>query len=117
MPDASDCLFCKIVRGDITTELVHQDDAVTAFRDINPQAPTHVLLIPSEHVVSTNELRPEHDALIGRLVRTAALVAEQEGIAQSGYRLLTNCGRHGGQVVMHLHFHVVGGRQLGWPPG
>ncbi len=117
MSDSPDCLFCKIVRGDIKTDLVHQDDAVTAFRDINPQAPTHVLLIPNQHIVSTNDLQKEHDALIGRLVRTAAVVASREGIAENGYRLLTNCGRHGGQVVMHLHFHLVGGRQMGWPPG
>ena len=113
----TDCLFCKIVRGEIQTELVHQDDAVTAFRDINPQAPTHVLLVPNEHVVSTNDLRPEHDALIGRLVRTAAEVADKEGSGQSGYRLLANCGPHAGQLVKHLHFHLVGGRQMGWPPG
>jgi histidine triad (HIT) family protein len=112
-----DCLFCKIVRGEIPASLVHQDEAVTVFRDINPQAPAHLLLVPNEHIPSTNELRPEHDALVGRLVRTVASVARQEGIAESGYRLLTNCGRDGGQLVMHLHFHLVGGRQLGWPPG
>ena len=113
----TDCLFCKMVRGEIKPDLVHQDDAVTAFRDINPQAPKHVLLIPNEHVASTNDLRPEHDAIVGRLVRTAAEIAAKEGIGRSGYRLLTNCGREGGQVVQHLHFHLVGGRQMGWPPG
>ena len=113
----TDCLFCKIVRGEIQTELVHQDDAVTAFRDINPQAPTHILLVPNEHVASTNELRPEHDATVGRLVRMAAEIADKEGIGQSGYRLLTNCGRNAHQMVMHLHFHLIGGRAMGWPPG
>lgn len=117
MPKSSDCLFCKIARREIPTELVHQDEAVTVFRDINPQTPTHLLLIPNEHIVSTNDLRPEHDALVGRLVRTAAAVAAQEGVGESGYRLLTNCGPHAGQLVKHLHFHVVGGRQMGWPPG
>src|SRR6476661_8333822 len=103
MPDSSDCLFCKIVRGEIPAGLVYQDEVMTAFRDINPQAPVHFLLVPNEHLVSTNELRPEHDALIGRLIRTAAVVAQQEGIGERGYRVLTNCGGEGGQVVMHLH--------------
>jgi histidine triad (HIT) family protein len=90
---------------------------LTAFRDINPQAPVHVLLVPNEHVDSTNELSKAHDSLVGRLVRTAAELARSEGIAQSGYRLLTNCGPHGGQLVKHLHFHLIGGREMGWPPG
>ena len=113
----SDCLFCKMARGEITPDVVYQDDAVLAFRDINPQAPVHVVLIPKRHVISVNELQPEHDGLIGRLVRAAAEVARKEGIAERGYRLLTNCGPDGGQVVMHLHFHVVGGRRMTWPPG
>jgi histidine triad (HIT) family protein len=113
----NDCFFCKIVSGEIQTSLVHQDEAVTAFRDINPQAPVHVLLIPKEHVTSTNDLRPDYDAIVGRLVRTAAEVAEREGVGQSGYRLVTNCGPHAGQTVMHLHFHLLGGREMGWPPG
>lgn len=117
MSDPGDCLFCKMVRGEIKPDLVHQDDAVTAFRDINPQAPVHVLVIPNQHVNSVNTLEPEHDALIGRLIRTVAEIAARESIADSGYRLLTNCGRDGGQVVMHLHFHLVGGRRMGWPPG
>ena len=111
------CLFCKIVRGEIPSSVVYQDEAVTAFRDINPQAPTHLLVVPNEHVESTNDLRAEHDALVGRLIRAAGTVARQEGIAESGYRLVSNCGRDGGQLVMHLHVHRLGGRQLGWPPG
>ena len=114
---STDCLFCKIARGEIKTDLVHQDGAVTAFRDINPQAPKHVLLVPNEHIVSTNDLQPEHDAVVGRLVRAAAEVAAREGIGQSGYRLLTNCGPDAGQLVQHLHFHLIGGRKMGWPPG
>jgi histidine triad (HIT) family protein len=117
MTGVNDCLFCNIVAGGTEAALVHQDDAVTAFRDINPQAPVHLLLIPNQHVATLNDLRPEHDALLGRLVRTAADLAAREGIAESGYRLLSNCGRDGGQVIMHLHVHLVGGRELAWPPG
>ena len=117
MAVSNDCLFCKIVAGLIPATLVHQDDAVTAFRDINAQAPSHLLLVPNEHFASTNELQPEHDALVGRLVRTAAAVAEREGLGESGYRLVVNCGPDGGQTVGHLHLHLLGGRQLTWPPG
>lgn len=109
----ADCLFCKIVAGEIPGSIVHQDEVVTAFRDINPRAPTHILLVSNEHLASTDELRPEDDALIGRLVRTAAELARSEGIAQSGYRVLTNCGPDSGQVVFHLHFHLLGGKRLG----
>lgn len=116
MSEAASCLFCKIVRGEIGSP-IYQGEGITAFRDINPQAPVHVLLVPDEHIASVDALRPEHDQLTGRLVRTAAEVARREGIAESGYRLLTNCGPHGGQVVMHLHLHLVGGREMGWPPG
>ena len=117
MASSSDCLFCKFVSGEIRPDLIYQDDAVTAFRDINPQAPVHVLLVPNEHIASLNDLRPPHDALVGRLLRAAADIAAREGIAETGYRLLSNCGRDGGQVVLHLHLHLMGGREMGWPPG
>jgi histidine triad (HIT) family protein len=117
MTSTNDCLFCKIVRGDIKGDLVFQDETITAFRDINPQAPVHVLLVPNEHIASTSELRPEHDALIGRLVRTAGQIAEREGVAARGYRLVTNSGPDSGQTVQHLHLHLLGGRRQGWPPG
>jgi histidine triad (HIT) family protein len=117
VPEQNDCLFCKFVSGEIRPDLVYQDDAVTAFRDINPQAPVHVLLVPNEHIASLNDLRPQHDPLVGRLLRAAADIAAQEGVGQTGYRLLSNCGRDGGQVVPHLHFHLLGGREMGWPPG
>jgi histidine triad (HIT) family protein len=117
MPASNDCLFCKIVAGEIPSTSVYRDEAVTAFRDINPQAPNHVLLVPNQHIVSTDELQPEHDPLIGRLIRTAASIAASEGIRDAGYRLVTNCGVEGGQLVMHLHFHLLGGRQMTWPPG
>lgn len=117
MTDAAACLFCKIAAGDIATDVVHGEEGVTIFRDVNPQAPKHLLLIPNEHIASPNDLRPEHDELVGRLVRTAAEVAAREGIGQSGYRLITNCGLDAGQLVSHLHFHLIGGREMGWPPG
>ena len=111
------CLFCKIVRGDIPAAKVHDDGVVTAFRDVNPQARVHLLVIPNEHLESTSALEQQHDALVGRLVRTAADLALSSGIADSGYRLVTNCGPEAGQSVPHLHFHLIGGRPLGWPPG
>jgi histidine triad (HIT) family protein len=97
--------------------VVHQDEAVTAFRDLNPVAPVHILLVPREHISSTNALGRDSDALVGRLIRTASTVAEREGVRESGYRLVTNCGRDAGQAVQHLHIHLVAGRPLGWPPG
>ena len=114
---ADDCLFCKIARGQIPASLVHQDAAVTAFRDINPQAPTHVLVIPNRHIASTSELRPEDDELVGRLVRTAARIAASEGLEAGGYRLVANFGADAGQTVWHLHVHLLGGRRMSWPPG
>lgn len=117
MADSSDCLFCKIVSGEIKASLIHQDDSVTVFRDMNPQAPVHVLLVPNAHLGSTNDVLPEHEALLGQLVRTAAEVAVREGISQSGYRIVTNCGPDAGQSVAHLHLHLLGGRQMAWPPG
>jgi histidine triad (HIT) family protein len=117
VPDTSTCLFCRVAAGTIPATIVHQDEAVTAFRDINPQAPLHVLLIPNEHLASTDELDERHDALVGRLVRTAASVARAEGLGERGYRLVSNCGADAGQSVAHLHVHLLGGRPLHWPPG
>jgi histidine triad (HIT) family protein len=113
----SDCLFCRLAGGEINASIVFQDDRVTAFRDINPQAPVHVLLIPNEHITSTDDVSPSQDETAGRLLRTAASVAEQEGLRDKGYRLVVNCGRQGGQAVPHLHVHLLGGRVMGWPPG
>ncbi|MFH1143454.1 MAG: histidine triad nucleotide-binding protein [Candidatus Eisenbacteria bacterium] len=111
-----DCLFCKIVAGAIPAEKVYEDDRLLAFRDIHPAAPTHVLLIPKAHVATLDDLTPEHDALIGALLRAASTVARAEGLAD-GYRLIANCGRGAGQAVFHVHVHILGGRALGWPPG
>jgi histidine triad (HIT) family protein len=111
----SDCLFCKMVSGVIKPDTVYEDEKVLAFRDINPQAPTHVLIIPKTHVATLNDL--EDAQLAGHLLQTAAVVAKQEGLSEQGYRTVINCNRHAGQEVFHLHLHVLGGRQMRWPPG
>ena len=113
----NDCLFCAIVAGDVPSDRVHEDDDVIAFRDINPQAPVHVLVIPREHVASAAELTPAQDPMWSRLLHVAQQVAEGEGIDDDGYRVVTNIGANGGQTVGHLHLHVLGGRAMGWPPG
>jgi histidine triad (HIT) family protein len=113
----SDCLFCRIAAGEAPARIVHSDDEVVAFQDINPQAPTHVLVIPREHIASADELTPAQDALWGRLLHVAQSVVHANGDADSGYRLLTNVGRDGGQTVSHLHLHVLAGRRMTWPPG
>ncbi len=112
-----DCLFCKIVNGDIPSAKVYEDDKVLAFRDIEPQAPVHVLIIPKEHIASANELNEENASVVGHIYAVAAKIAKEEGIADGGYRIVNNCGADGGQTVGHLHFHMLGGRSLQWPPG
>jgi len=111
------CLFCRIAEGDVDADVVHQDEAVVAFRDINPQAPTHILVIPREHVASVNEMEEEHAPLVGKLFLTARDLAEEEGIADTGYRLVVNTLEGAGQSVFHMHLHLLGGRSLTWPPG
>ena len=113
----SDCLFCKMVSGEIKTDVVYEDEHVFAFRDINPQGPVHVLVIPKEHIATLNELEEEHAELMGRMFLTAKKIAEMENMAENGYRTVINCNRHGGQEVYHIHLHVIGGRQMTWPPG
>ncbi|HLZ27646.1 MAG TPA: histidine triad nucleotide-binding protein [Chloroflexota bacterium] len=112
-----ECLFCKIVAGEIPASIVFRDGAVTAFRDINPQMPLHVLVVPNQHVADTDALEPTHDALVGAVVRAAQQVARQEGVAARGYRLVFNTGRDAQNSVAHLHLHVLGGRPMSWPPG
>ena len=112
----SDCLFCRIVAGEIPAKIVHRDDEVVAFRDIAPKAPVHILLIPVRHLESVHEARETDAALLGRLLLTAKRVAESEGIGGS-YRLVLNHGADAGQSVFHLHAHLLGGRPMGWPPG
>ena len=111
------CLFCEIVAGRIPAKVVFQDDHVLAFQDIQPQAPTHTLVIPKRHITSLLDLAPADDALMGTLVRTARDLARQAGIAEDGFRLVFNCGDDAGYSVYHIHLHLVGGRKLGWPPG
>lgn len=112
---SADCLFCRMVRGEVPTTLVKETDDCIAFRDIKPQAPTHVLVIPREHISSLNEARDA--ALIGRLSLLAADIARDEGIADRGYRTVINTNADAGQTVFHIHLHLLGGRPLGWPPG
>lgn len=116
MSDA-DCLFCKLSAGDIPAKIVYQDDGILAFHDINPQAPTHILLIPKAHIASLDDLASAHEALAGKLLLKAADIARELKIADAGYRLVVNCKDFGGQDVPHLHLHLLGGRQMNWPPG
>lgn len=111
------CLFCRIGRGEVPADKVHEDDLVVAFRDISPKAPTHVVLIPREHVASAAELGQQDAEMLGRLFGVAAKVARDAGVVENGFRLVTNVGPGAGQSVNHLHFHLLGGRSLGWPPG
>ena len=113
----SDTIFGKIANGEVPADLVYEDDDVVAFRDLSPQAPTHLLVIPRKPIRSLNEAEPDDAELLGRLLLTAAKVAKQEGIADDGYRTVINCNAGGGQTVYHLHLHVIGGRPLQWPPG
>jgi len=116
MPN-EDCLFCRIVALEVPADIVFEDDVVLAFRDIAPKAPTHLLLIPREHITSAASLTEQNGPMLGRLFAVAAQLARDEGVARTGYRLTTNSGAGAGQSVMHLHFHLMGGRQMGWPPG
>jgi histidine triad (HIT) family protein len=113
----SDCLFCKIVERQIPASIVYEDERVLAFNDINPQGPTHVLVIPKQHIPSLNDLTPEHDAIVGELARRAAAIARERGISAGGYRAVFNTNRDAGQTVFHIHLHLIGGRSLAWPPG
>lgn len=113
----SDCLFCKMVNGDIQPGIVFQNDRVLAFRDINPQAPTHLLIIPKQHITSLNEMDAAQSAVLADMYMAAQAIAAESGIAASGYRTVINCGDDGGQTVFHLHLHLLGGRSLTWPPG
>jgi len=112
-----DCIFCKIISGESPAAIVHQDELVTAFRDINPVAPTHILIVPNKHIPSVNEISPEDEQTMGRLFMIAQKVAVQEGFSANGYRLIINTGVHGGQVVFHLHMHMMGGKRMKFPIG
>ena len=112
-----DCLFCKMVSGEIKPDLVYETDQVIAFRDINPQAPLHALVIPRKHIATINDAEPADAALLGQMVLAAQQIASDEGYAEPGYRLAMNCNADAGQTVFHIHLHLLAGRQLGWPPG
>ena len=114
---SNDCLFCKIVDGDIPAEVIYEADTALAFRDISPQAPTHVLIIPRRHVSTINDLEAADEELVGQLFSAAKAVAQQEGLTESGYRTVMNCGEGAGQSVFHIHLHLLGGRPMLWPPG
>lgn len=110
---AEETIFSKIIRREVPADIVYQDELVTAFRDISPQAPTHILIVPNLLIPTTNDVVPGHEAALGRMITVAAKIAKEQGIAEDGYRLIMNCNRHGGQEVYHIHLHLVGGRQLG----
>jgi len=114
---ADDCLFCKMVQGEITPDTLYEDDRVLAFKDINPQAPVHFLVVPKQHISTLNDLDNSHAELIGHMYLTARDIAQAQGIAEGGYRSLINCNPDAGQTVWHVHLHVLGGRTLSWPPG
>jgi len=117
MVEPNKCLFCRIVRGEISSSIVYQDEEIFAFRDINPQAPTHILIVPKRHIRRISDLTEEHLPLLARLVLSAGQIAREAGIEESGYRLVFNCGPDAGQAVEHIHLHLLGGRGLAWPPG
>lgn len=112
-----ECLFCKIAAQTIPSDIVYEDEQLLAFRDINPRAPTHILIIPRQHIATLNDLAAGDEPLIAQMVLTATALAKGEGLADDGYRLVWNCNRHGGQEVFHIHLHLLGGRAMKWPPG
>lgn len=112
-----DCLFCKILSGEIPADVIYESDTAIAFRDINPQAPTHALIIPRKHIATINDIDEEDHALVGGLYAAAKEIALREGFSEEGYRAVMNCNEAAGQTVFHIHLHLLGGRQLGWPPG
>ena len=113
----AECIFCKIAAREIPAEILHESDTVVAFRDSNPKAPVHILLIPKEHVVAVDQIEGRHGGVLADLMQAATHLANAEGIAESGWRLVTNVGPDSGQTVFHLHFHLLGGRVMAWPPG
>jgi histidine triad (HIT) family protein len=113
----TDCLFCRIAAGDIPASIVYQDERLIAFRDINPQAPVHVLLIPRRHIATLNDLAAADDELVGEMARRAAALARELGVSERGYRTVVNCNADAGQTVFHIHMHLLGGRKMAWPPG
>lgn len=112
-----DCIFCKIIKGELPTDIVFEDKNIVAFNDLHPQAPIHQLVVPKKHISTLNDLTKEDTALVGTMIQTARHLAKKENISETGYRTVFNCNKDGGQVVFHLHLHLIGGRALQWPPG
>lgn len=112
-----DCIFCKIAQGEIPSDIIYEDEKVIAFNDIDPQSPVHFLVIPKEHISSIKDINEENISIIKHVILVINKIAKEKGLDKKGYRIVNNCGEHGGQSVAHLHFHVLGGRQLLWPPG
>jgi len=112
-----ECIFCNIINGKMPGDIVYEDEEVVAFRDIDPKAPVHILIVPRQHISTTNDLEPTTQQLAGKIILTAQKIAMREGIDKSGYRLVFNCNRDGGQAIYHIHLHLLGGRRLSWPPG
>jgi len=114
---SQDCLFCKILAGDIPADIIYESETAIGFRDINPKAPTHVLIIPRQHIATINDISEDDHSIVGSLYSAAREIAAAEGIAEEGYRAVMNCNEAAGQTVFHIHLHLLGGRALGWPPG
>lgn len=112
-----DCLFCKIINGEIPSQKVYEDEYVYAFNDISPTAPVHILIVPKKHISTINDIEDNDAELIGRIYLAAKKIAKEKGIAEDGYRVVTNCNSMAGQTVFHIHYHLIGGRELGWPAG
>lgn len=112
-----DCLFCKILAGEIPADVIYESETALAFRDINPQAPTHAVIIPKRHIATINDIQEDDQTVVGSLFSAAREIARQEDLADRGYRVVMNCNAEAGQTVFHLHLHLVGGRQMNWPPG
>lgn len=117
MDESAQCLFCRIIAGEINAKIIHTDDMVVAFEDINPQAPHHTLICPRRHLATLNDVGPDDEAVIGHAVRVGSELARRLGDSEQGYRLVSNCQRGAGQSVFHIHFHLLGGRPFSWPPG
>ena len=114
---STDCLFCKIIKGEISSKKLYEDDRFFAFHDISPQAPVHVLVIPKEHIAKLDDLKPSYAELIGEMTVLISRLARELGLVEGGYRVVTNCGEGAGQSVFHIHYHILGGRPMTWPPG
>ena len=113
----TDCTFCKIAQAELKARIVYADEDVVAFQDADPQAPTHIIVTPRQHISGLNDCRPEDTAILGKMVQTCKSIAERTGINETGFRIVMNTGDEGGQLIDHIHFHVLGGRQMSWPPG